>query len=124
MYTREGFKKKIGSILDIADLDENVGNVLKELVNEREEFYDTIAGRHTIEDGADEFDFDAGAFSDGEWERKYQDMRQKYIDRFLEGETVINSGDNSGWSGADREIDDADGNLEKDVKKGIAGLFE
>lgn len=125
MYTLRGLKNKISSLMEISNFDEKAVSVLDEIYKEREELDERIR-RYAKDYSDDSEEFNEWQDSDsGEWEGKYNDLKDKYMSRFFDGdkETVLRDSDVSAVRDAE-DMKRADEELEPEEQKQIDDLFE
>lgn len=92
LLTSNGMKNILKRILTSGELSEELENDLQRIQDDFTERETILKDYGTIPDdeGLDEFEFEASKQTDSggsEWEQKYRDMKQKYVDRFFNGST-------------------------------------
>lgn len=126
MLTNSGYRKKLEAILTATNMDDGVADLLNELRIDREEV-DSVVRRYAkmYPEKEDVFDFEDR--EPGDWEAKYNDLREKYTRRFFhpngEEDTTALS-DVSSPREISNELDDKDGKVEEELIKGIDDLFK
>lgn len=126
MYTASGFTNKLKSILDAAQYDDRVADIIKDLTDERTEV-DTILRRYSnnYPDDGEEFEYKEIRTDRSDWETKYNDLREKYQRRFFgkDVDTVPAEG-NRDTENTSEELEDNNEEIEENIQKGIDSLFE
>lgn len=107
--TQEEFKEKMKSILEISGENDEIADIIDVVLNDP---VDAPANQE-----------------DGEWKKKYEELKDKYYKRFFDGDekntTVIPAGDNSRSSETiSNEISSGDTEDVKNEEKTIDDLFE
>lgn len=95
LLTKSGFKSLLTRLWDSGGLTEDMETDLKRLQDDFDEREGMLRKFGEVYDGEDkdEYEYTAKEASGEDWEAKYNDMKNRYVSRFFNGEETRADGD-------------------------------
>lgn len=95
LLTKSGFKSLLTRLWDSGGLTEDMETDLKRLQDDFDEREGMLRKFGEVYDGEDkdEYEYTARETSGEDWEAKYNDMKNRYVSRFFNGEETRADGD-------------------------------